>query len=281
MGRAAGLAGGGYPRAWHDKQATAGPAKTPSAPSSAFAGPGLQSTVWWHFLSPGPSAWGSGPFSALCWPFHLFCPRHPDTMMSPCPDTEHRAQKDPKADKGGTSPSQHPPPSLHWLETASGHAAGRGSWGSESRSHLPLWERQSSGDRLSHLSGPSGRGARRAKRILLIQAPVYTHRCRRAHVPYVLAHGCAHRHMHPTMWLAATQRCPHLHRTLSYPCSHTYVPPHPQAHAQLPAAGQARLPVREAPNPAQAPTKPISGRPQAQAHRGPVLPPGGHLKNQT
>ena len=163
MGRAAGLAGGGHPRAWHNKQATAGPAKTPSAPSSAVAGPGLQSTVWWHFLSPGPSAWGSGPFPALCWPFHLFCPRHQGTMMSPCPDTEHRAQKDPKADEGGTSPYQHPPPSLHWLETASGHAAGRESWGSEPRSHLPLWERQSSGDRLSHLSGPSGRGCRKGK----------------------------------------------------------------------------------------------------------------------
>lgn len=95
-----------------------GPSDTPSALSTAKQGQGLKSPHGGSslHLDLWPGAEGRPQSSA-----GLPSPRHPDTIMSPCPDTKNRAQQDPQSWQRWDTPP-------HWLDMAFRQAAGRRFW---------------------------------------------------------------------------------------------------------------------------------------------------------
>lgn len=176
----------------------------------------------------------------------------------------------------------------HWLDTALGLKAGRGSWSLSPRA-IPQSEKTKVQGTGSPIHQPAqvhcleGEG-----RILHSQVPEGTHTCVHVHVP---SHQCtcALAYMHENVL------CRHMHTTVAegsarrdgthlYPRGHTHAQTHALIHQDLHAPGTHPDPggssptVREAPSVAQTPPSPSSR--WSQPHRRPVLPPGGHLGNQ-
>lgn len=161
-----------------------------------------------------------------------------------------------------------------WLDTALGHETGRGSWGLKLP---PTLETLKSRGQVIPSIGPHQR-----KRQFCSSRPLCTHTGACTHVHWctralaclhagVLTGTCTQQWQRPLHTEGA-----HLHPTRSCPLA----PPSRHPPSSQPPGGL-RLPVREAPSPApDPPPRPTSRWSQWQPHRGSVLPPGGHLRNQ-
>lgn len=176
----------------------------------------------------------------------------------------------------------------HWLTTALGLKAGKGSWSLSPRA-IP----QSGKTKVQGTGSPIHQPAQvhcleGEGRILHSQVPEGTHTCVHVHVPSHLC-TCALAYMHESVLVGTCiQQLPRaLHAgmgptsthvvtpmlKLTLLCTKTCTPPgtHPDPSGSSPT-------VREAPSVAQTPPSPSSR--WSQPHRRPVLPPGGHLGNQ-
>lgn len=199
-------------------------------PPSGLAGPGAQTPVWQPSPSPNPQpGLRSTPSALLAFP----TPRPPGTAMSPHPDTNQKAQQDPKAGKVGQASTL----AGHSLREHSGQRGLR----SEPQSHLPLWKHKVQGP--GYPNRQPSQACRGTGRILQTQAPQ----------SHTATPACLHTgtlkgtHTQQTAAEASAHRCAHLHPTQS---QHT----HPkrgqsQARTQLPATQPAQTPTERGPQP--------------------------------